>query len=129
VTGSIWGKAEWGVWWKWDPRLTTTFVLWLVYAAYVVLRMTTPSAERSARFAAVYAAMGFVTVPLVFVSIRIWTGLHPDPVIMGGEGSGLAPRMRHALLFCVAAFTLLYFTFLKARFRLEQARRERPWGM
>jgi heme exporter protein C len=123
VTGSIWGKAAWNVWWVWDARLTTTFILWLIYAVYLVLRMSTVSPERSARFGAVFAIIGFINVPLVFLSIRLWRTQHPPAVVMGG-GGGLDPRMLHALLFCVGAFTLLYFALLRGRLRVERLRKE-----
>jgi len=129
ISGSIWAKAAWGVWWAWDVRLATTFALWLIYAAYIVLRMSTPSGERAARFGAVYAVIGFLTVPLVFMSIRLWKTQHPAPVLAGGEKAGLEPEMRVALVFCIVAFTLLYFAFLRSRFRIEQARRANPWSM
>ena len=116
ISGSIWGKAAWNLWWAWDPRLTTTFILWLVYASYVILRMSTPSGERSARFGAVYATIGFVSVPLTYVSVKLGAGMHP-------KSAGLEPKMLHALLFCIGAFTVLYFAFLRARFRVEQLRR------
>jgi len=123
VSGSIWGKAAWNVWWVWDARLTTTFIVWLIYASYAVLRMNTPSAERSARFAAVYAIVGFASVPLTFLAIRLWRTQHPPAVVMGGDGGGLEPKMLQALLFCVGAFTVLFVAFLRGRFRLEQLRR------
>jgi len=121
VTGSIWGKAAWGVWWVWDVRLSTTLILWLIYAVYLVLRMSTPEPERSARFAAVYAIAGFAVVPLVFVSIHLWRTAHPRAFVM--DDQGLTPGMYLTLVFCAGAFTLLYVSFLRARFRLEQLRR------
>jgi len=123
ATGSIWGKAAWGVWWVWDARLTTTLILWLIYAVYLVLRMSTPLPERSARFAAVYAIAGFTVVPLVFASIHLWRTQHPPAIVM--DGQGLAPEMYWTLAFCTGAFTLLYVSFLRARFRLEHLRRSR----
>jgi len=121
VTGSIWGKAHWNVWWVWDARLTTTFILWLIYTVYLVLRMSTVSPERSARLGAVFAIVGFINVPLVFVSIRLWNTAHP-PAVVGSKG-GLDPKMLQALLFCVGAFTLLYFALLRGRLRVERLRK------
>lgn len=116
ISGSIWGKAAWNLWWVWDARLTTTFILWLIYASYVILRMSTPSSERSARFGAVYATIGFVSVPLTYISVNYGEGMHP-------KSAGLEPKMLQTLLFCIGAFTVLYFAFLRARFRVEQLRR------
>ena len=123
VSGCIWGKAAWNVWWVWDARLSTTLILWLIYVVYILLRMSTPSAERSARFGAVYAIIGFINVPIVFLSIRLWRTQHPAAVVMGGQGTGLEPKMLYALLFCMGAFTLLYLSLLRGRLRLERLRK------
>ena len=122
VTGPIWAKPAWNTWWSWDPRLTTTLILWFIYIGYLVLRDFTGEDERGARFAAVFAIVGFVDVPIVYFSIRWWRTIHPQPVLMGGEGSGLAPKMLFALMFSLAVFLLLYFYLLLTRLRLEKAR-------
>jgi len=119
VTGSIWGRGHWEVWWVWDARLTTTFILWLMYTVYLVLRMSTESSERSARFGAVFAIVGFAVVPLVFASVKLWETQHPKGMVRGG----LDPKMLQALLFCVGAFTLLYFALLRGRLRVERLRK------
>lgn len=118
ITGSIWAKAAWGVWWTWEPRLTTSAVLWLVYASYLTLRQATEEEGRQARFAAVYGVLGFVAVPINFMAIRWWRTVHP--LLLAGTGVHLAPSMLAILLLCVAAFTLLYFTLLSYRLRLQR---------
>lgn len=120
VTGPLWAKPVWNVYWTWDARLTTSFILWLIYVAYLMLRSFVTDRDRGARFAAVFGIIGFIDVPIVYLSIRWWRTLHPAPVIGGGSGSGLAPAMLHALLTSVAAFTLLFVTLLVLRFHAAQ---------
>ncbi len=115
ITGPLWAKPVWNVYWTWDARLTTSFILWLIFIAYLMLRSYVADRERGARFAAVFGIIGFLDVPIVYMSIRWWRTLHPSPVMGGGEGSGLAPQMLQTLLFCVGAFTLLFTTLLVFR--------------
>ncbi len=123
ATGPLWGKAVWGAWWTWDPRLTLTLVLWLIYVAYLVLRASATSVEQGARFGAVMGIVGFVDVPLIHLSIRWWRGMHPAPVIgmSAAEGAGLQPAMFQTLLLALAAFTVLYFSLLGLRIPLRRA--------
>src|SRR5581483_8978585 len=83
VTGPIWARPVWGIWWTWDPRLTLTFALWLIYIAYLVLRRFSNSSQ-TATLAAILAIFGGLDVPLDYMSIRWWVGQHPSPVIGGG---------------------------------------------
>lgn len=109
ITGSIWAKPIWGVWWVWDARLTTSLVLWLIYVAYLIVRAYAAEEHRGARFAAVVGIVGFIDVPIVALAITLWRTQHPGPVIFQG---GLAPPMLLTLLVCLAAFTTLYFLLL-----------------
>src|SRR3989338_4785265 len=93
ITGPLWAKPVWGIWWTWDARLTTTLILFLIYVAYLMLRLYVTDAERRARLAAVVGILGFVDVPIVYMANRWWRTQHPEPVIAGGEGSGLDPRV------------------------------------
>ena len=115
ITGPIWAKPIWGIWWTWDARLTLTLVLWLIYVSYLLLRHYLADAEKRATLSAVLGIIGFIDVPLVYFAIRWWRTQHPQPVLMGGEGSGLDPRMETALWCCVAAFTLLFFYVYRIR--------------
>jgi heme exporter protein C len=124
VTGPIWAKPIWGIWWTWDARLTLTFVLWLMYIAYLLLRSLVEDPQRRAVLCAVYGIFAFADVPLVWMSIRWWRTQHPQPVIGGGEGSGLDPTMWKVLLFTWAAVSLLFALMTRQRFRLEAARYE-----
>jgi len=118
ITGSIWAKVAWNVWWTWDPRLTTATILWLIYASYLMLRNAIEEEARRARFAAIHGIVGFVSVPITFMAIRWWRTIHP--VIFESKGFHLTAPMLITLLFCIGAFTLLYFTLLIHRVRLEQ---------
>lgn len=124
LTGMLWAKPAWNTYWSWDPRLTTMLILWFIYVAYLMLRDYVGDDERGARFAAVFAIVGFVDVPIVYFSIRWWRTLHPQPVIMGGEGSGLHPDMQLTLLFSTVTFFVLFFYLLVVRLRLEHTREQ-----
>ncbi len=120
VTGMLWAKPVWGTYWTWEPRLTISAVQLLIYVAYGMLRSSLESAERKARFAAVYGIVAFVTVPLSWFAIRWWRTIHPD-ILTGGGGMATTPRMTQTLMASLAAFTLLYATLLRQRMRLERA--------
>ncbi len=115
ITGSLWGRAAWNVWWTWDPRLTTTLIMWFVYAAYLVLRTSPMSAERRSLVCAVLGIVAFVDVPLVFYSARLWRSVHP--AVLGAKGGGMAPEMLTTLLVNISAFGLLWLVLLVVRFR------------
>jgi heme exporter protein C len=118
VTGSLWAKATWGVWWTWEPRLTTSAVLWLVYASYLTLRQAIEQESQQARLAAVYSLVAFVAVPINFMAIRWWRTVHP--LVFESTGVHLVPSMLAILLFCVATFTLLFSALLSCRLRLQR---------
>lgn len=121
LTGPMWAKPIWNTYWTWDPRLTTTLILWLIYIGYLLLRNMISSPEKAARISAVYGIIGFVDVPIVYLSIRLWRTLHPEHVmIMSGENSGLDPRMFQVLMLSLAAFTFLFFTLLLIRVDIEK---------
>jgi len=116
LTGPLWAKPVWNTFWTWDARLTTSFILWLIYIAYLMIRSYTADSERGARFAAVFGIIGFIDVPIVYMSIRWWRTLHPSPVMGGSAGSGLAPEMVRTLMISLGAFTLLFITLLILRY-------------
>src|ERR1700756_1379106 len=121
VTGPIWARPVWGIWWTWDVRLTTTLVLWLIYVSYLVLRRFSDSAQTPV-LAAVLAIFGALDVPLVYFSIWFFRTQHPQPVI--GGGGSIDPRMLHVLLINWLAFLCLATLLCWSRFRLEKLRRE-----
>lgn len=105
VTGPIWAKPAWGIWWTWDARLTTSLVLWLIYVAYLLVRSLATEPARGARFGAVIGIVGFIDVPVVFLTVNLWRTQHPEMIIFEG---GLTGPMLLTLLVCIAAFTVLY---------------------
>ncbi len=116
IVGAIWAKPIWGVWWTWEPRLTATLVLWLIYFAYFAVRSFATEESRGARFAAVVGIVGFIDIPIVVLATSLWRGIHPGPVIFQG---GLAPPMLLTLLISLAAFTALYFLLLIQRVSMK----------
>ena len=119
ITGPIWARPVWGIWWTWDARLTTTLVLWLIYVGYLILRRFATGSQTQT-LGAVVAIFGFVDVPIVYMSIRWFRTQHPSPVIGGGENSGLDPAMWHAFLWNLLAFTCVGIIFVTARYRLQK---------
>ena len=101
ITGPIWAHPVWGIWWTWDARLTSTFVLWLLYVSYLLLRTLIEEQDRRALLSSLFGIFAFLDVPLVFGAIRWWRTQHPSPVILGGESSGLEPTMKKVLFFSV----------------------------
>ena len=119
VTGPIWARPVWGIWWTWDARLTTTLVLWLIYVSYLVLRRYSTGSQ-TALLAAALAIFGFVDVPIVYMTIRWFRTQHPAPVIGGGENSGLDPSMWPPLLWNWLAFSMLAIILVVVRYRLQR---------
>ncbi len=117
ITGSIWAKPMWGVWWTWDSRLTSSLVLWLIYLAYFIVRSYVSEDQRRARFAAVVGIIGFIDVPIVALAITLWRTQHPGPIIFEG---GLSSEMVATLMVSIAAFTALYFLLLAYRVLMKQ---------
>ncbi len=116
VTGSLWARPVWGTWWTWDPQLVTYLILWFIYVGYLMLRAAAGDDARQARFAAVFAIVGFVDVPLVWLSARYLRAL--SPVIFTSHSIGLAPSMAWALAAGLLAWSLLYAVLVRARIRL-----------
>jgi heme exporter protein C len=117
VTGPLWAKVAWGVYWTWEPRLTTTLVLWFIYVGYLLLRSVAGEGHRRARLAAVYGIVGWIDVPIVFFSIWWWRTIHPR--VLTSSGFALDSRMTAVLMLCLSAFTLLYVFLLVVRVRIE----------
>ena len=122
ITGPLWAKPIWGIYWTWDLRLTTSFILWLLYLAYLILRRSVADRDRRAQLSAVVGLISFLDVPIVYFANRVKASQHPAPVVGGGEGSGLAPEFLATLLIGVFAFTVTYVLLL--RLRHQQSRLE-----
>jgi heme exporter protein C len=122
VTGSIWARPIWNTWWTWDPRLTTATIMLLIYAAYLMLRSGIEDPDRRARFGAVYAIVGFISVPLTFFSARLFRTIHP--VVIGSNQPGaegafdMTPKMLQTFLFSLLVFSFIFVDLLWHRVRL-----------
>ena len=116
VTGPIWARPVWGIWWTWDLRLTLTLVLWLIYVSYLILRRFSASGQTPV-IAAVLAVLGAVDVPLVYFSIWFFRTQHPQPVI--GGGGSIDPRMLHVFFVNLLAFSCFGALVCWSRYRLE----------
>ena len=127
VLGMIWGKAIWGVYWTWDPRLTAVLVLWLLYLSYIALRAYVTEPMRRARYCAILGIVSFLDVPIIYFSVKLWRTLHPTQVVSTDDAT-FPTGMLITLLFGVFTFTILYFYLAKLRtqvLRLEdQSRRK-----
>jgi heme exporter protein C len=124
ITGPIWARPVWGIWWTWDARLTSTFVLWLLYTSYLLLRSLLEDPQRRANLSAIFGIFAFLDVPLVYVSNRLWRTQHPQPVLMGGANSGLDPPMKKVFFLCWIAVALVMLVILLDRYALERLRHE-----
>ena len=91
ITGSIWARPIWGVWWTWDPRLTMVAILWTIYAAYLLLRVLAGDNELIARYAAVLGIVGVLDIPILYIAVRLWRGIHPKVERMAPEMELVAP--------------------------------------
>lgn len=123
ITGPIWARPIWNTWWSWDPRLTTTLIMWFLYLAYGKIRSAVGEEEKKARLAAVFGILAFTDVPVVFFAIRWWRTLHPGALITS-SGIGLAPGMKPAFFVSLLAFSLLYCYFMMRSVRIEKLKTE-----
>jgi len=114
ISGPIWAKPAWGVWWTWEARLTTTLVLWLILAGAVMVRGYAAERDTGARMAAVLGIVAALDIPIIHKAVQWWRGQHPQ-VFKPGEKAPLAPEMKTTLLLCVAAFFVLYALLLAFR--------------
>jgi heme exporter protein C len=119
ITGPIWGRRAWGIWWTWDARLTTTLVLWLIYVSYLLLRRFVAGPQMQT-LAAVLGIFGALDVPIVYMSNRWWRTQHPAPVFGGDSSSGMDPAMVSALLWNMLAWLAWGILILVLRYRVER---------
>jgi heme exporter protein C len=120
VTGPLWGRKAWGTYWTWDPRLTTTLLIGMIYVAYLLLRNLGATGEAERRFAAGLGILGGALMPIIHYSVQLWRGQHPT--VITKKGGGLHPDMLIALLIGCAAMTALSVLLIWARARIEQGR-------
>ncbi|MBF8299415.1 MAG: heme exporter protein [Dehalococcoidia bacterium] len=115
VSGGIWGQATWGTFWQWEPRLTFTFILWLIFLGYFMLRNASDNSERMARYCAVVGILGFADIPLIHMSVYLWRGLHPEPTIP-------PPEIGYTLLVGMAGFLMLFVYLMRLRYSIDRTR-------
>jgi heme exporter protein C len=119
ITGPIWARPIWGVWWTWDPRLTMTVVLWSIYAAYLMLRRLGGEDETILRYAAVIGIVGLLDIPLLILAVRLWRGVHPAVMLSDDPDSGLKdPLMGWTVMVSAIALGLLFTWLVSLRARL-----------
>ena len=122
VTGAIWAKPVWGVWWTWDPKLTLTLVLWFIYASYLMLRAFGPKGSQGARYGAVLALIGAIDAPIIYYAAELWRSTHPNLVLgPAAESDALDPRMLVAVLVSLLTFVVLFVYLIIERYSLRKA--------
>lgn len=120
ISGSFWGRGFQGVWWWWDARLTTSLLMWFIYAGYLALRSYTGRTAQGARAAAVVGILGFIVTPINYLSVQWWNTLHPQPILELGAQSHLPGSMVVALMTSLVSFTLLFALLLIEAYKLER---------
>jgi len=119
ITGPLWAKPAWGIWWTWEAKLTTTLILWLLLAGCLMVRSYSENRDQAARLAAVLGIFAAIDVPIIYKATVWWRGQHP--VVFGpNKGGSLAPPMLHTLLFCLFVFVLLFTLLVALRYRVAK---------
>jgi len=122
ITGPIWAKPIWGAWWTWDGRLTLTLFLFFLLLGYQTMRAAIRDPIERARFSAVLGVMGLVLVPFIHLSVYLWRGLHPQPIVLKPSRPSLPPEMLRTLLLGIGAALVLYVGFVTLRYGIQLAR-------
>jgi len=120
ISGPLWARPIWGTWWTWDPRLTTTLMIWLVFAAVAMLRNSFDKNARGALFASILTLLGLIDLPLIFLSVKLWRGIHPQVL---GQQNSMPAEMRLALVLAMLSFMLLSGILIALTFRVYQLQR------
>jgi heme exporter protein C len=123
LTGMLWGRAAWGIWWTWDARLTSMLLLWLLYVSYLMLRKLS-STGQTQTLAAVLSVFAAIDVPIVYMSIQWWRTQHPAPVFFGGPDTGIDPSMMPAFVWNIVGWAMWGVFLLLFRYGLERRRQE-----
>jgi heme exporter protein C len=124
ITGSIWARPSWGTYWTWEPRLTTAAILEMIYISYLLLRQGIDDPDRRARFSAVYTLVGAISVPITFMSIRLFRTIHP--VVIGTNsaasqgGFDMTSKMLATMFFVLFTFSVIFVDLFWHRIRLGQ---------
>jgi len=128
ITGSLWARPAWNVWWTWDPRLTTALIMWFVYMGYLVLRASPIPRAKRRTLCAVLGIVAFVDIPLVFFSTRLWRSIHPS--VIPPSGGGMEPEMWQAMGASLVAVGTLWLVLMILRTRqvMAQDRLDSLWA-
>ena len=121
VTGALWAKPAWGVWWQWDPKLTTALILWFIYVGYLMVRAYAPSGSQGRRYASVVALIGAIDAPIIYMASVWWRTAHPDLNIGPLAESSLDTNMLMVWLYSTVAFTVFYVYILIERISMRKA--------
>lgn len=122
ITGPVWARTSWGTWWVWEARITSTLFLWLLVLGYLVLRNAVESAEQRARLSAVMGSLAALLVPFIHLTVMLFRGMHPQPVVLKPDKPSLPPEMLTTFLIAIVAFLLLFFALLRLRYRYATLR-------
>lgn len=123
LSGPVWAKGAWGKYWDFDPRLTSTLVIWFIYFSYILLRRYFGAAAKSKIFGAIIAIIGFLDVPVIHYSVKIWRGVHPNVISKKASSGGLPPSMLRTFLISSAVFLIVYAFIFLLRLRREIVKR------
>ncbi len=118
LLGAIWGRPVWGTWWSWDPKLTASFILWFMFVGYILLRGYMGRGSESMRAGAVWSIVGVFDVPIIYLSVTWWRGLHPTQMV--GTSDGLPAQATLTLRISILAFTLLYVVLMALAYQLQR---------
>jgi heme exporter protein C len=122
VTGMLWGKPTWGVWWDWTPQLTTSLILWFIYAGYLMLRAYAPRGPSGKRYAAILGVLGIIDIPVIYMATIFWRDLHPEKVVgPAAEEGALAPEMLTTFMVAMVAFMAFLAYLIAERYALRRA--------
>ena len=125
ITGVIWARPVWNTWWTWEPRLTTTLILWLIYLAYLMIRSFAPNQSKGAIYAAVVGIVGFIDVPIVYYSVEWWRSIHPSAVVGPlAQADALSNTMSLVLLLSFVTFLVFFLYLVLERVALRDAEDE-----
>jgi heme exporter protein C len=117
VTGPIWARTSWGTWWVWEARITSTLFLWLLVLGYLVLRGAVETPENRARLSAVMGSLAALLVPFIHLTVKLFRGMHPQPVVIKPEKPSMPGEMLSTFGLASIAFLLLFFALLRLRYR------------
>ena len=121
ITGALWSKPAWGVWWTWEPKLTLTLALWFIYVAYLMMRSYMSGSGNEAKFGSVVALIGAIDAPLIYYATELWRSAHPSAVVgPNAESGALDERMFFGLIVSFIAFSFLFIYFVSNRYFLRK---------